>query len=120
MDWQGRQHFLGVAGKVMRQIIVDEARRARSLKRNRAMQTHLTGDFSDDDFAVEDVLVLEELLRELSDVDPAFTTLVEARVFAGMTNEETAAVLGISLATVKRRWQVAKAWLSQRMQPLDG
>lgn len=119
MNLQGRGHFLGMAGRVMREIIVDEARRVCAQKRNRALETRLTGEFLDGGLSLEQLIEFDETLVELGKLDAEYLWLVEARVFAGMTIEETAAELGISPATVKRKWRVARAWIAARMELLD-
>jgi RNA polymerase sigma factor (TIGR02999 family) len=110
-NWQNRAHFFAVAARAMRRVLVDYGRRKRSLKRGGAlarieldtpvaMQTDL-----------EDVLALDEALTRLERQDARQCRIVEMRYFGGLTEEETAEVLGISPRTVKREWSVAKAWL---------
>lgn len=115
IDMNGRTHFLGIAGRIMRQVLVDEARRARAQKRDDALQTHLTGDVMDLDLPVEEMLTIDRLLSELETIDPMYSGLIEARVFAGMTFEEAADEFSVSVATVKRKWRIAIAWLREKL-----
>jgi RNA polymerase sigma factor (TIGR02999 family) len=117
VEWQSRAHFFGVAGKAMRSILVDHARARHAAKRGGAPR-HLTlgaaGAAADPEPAV-DVLALDEALTRLAALDPEKGRLVELRYFAGLGIEETAAVLGVSPATVKRQWQAARAWLKREL-----
>jgi RNA polymerase sigma factor (TIGR02999 family) len=120
MNMQGRGHFLGMAGRIMREIIVDEARRVCAQKRDRALETRLTGEFLGGGLSLEEIVGFDETLKELGNLHPEYLWLVEARVFSGMTIEETAAELGVSSATVKRKWRVARAWIATRMRLHEG
>ncbi len=111
INLQGRTHFFGLSGRIMREVLVDEARRLRAKKRDLALQTQLTGEFANDDTPVLDILEIDEILNGLETIDPVYVQLFEMRVFAGMTIEETAVALEISTATVKRKWRVAVAWI---------
>jgi RNA polymerase sigma factor (TIGR02999 family) len=117
IQWQNRAHFFGIAARVMRRVLLDYAREHRAKKRggggNRV--TLVDGLLVTEDH-LEDVLILDESLKKLEAVDPQQSRLVELRFFAGMTVEETAEVLGISTATVKREWSHAKAWLGREME----
>ena len=116
VEWQNRAHFFGIAAQVMRRILLDHARERRALKRGAAGRRITLDDalmVSEDH--LDNVLALDESLRKLAHKDPAQSRLVELRFFGGMTVEETAEVLGISTATVKREWSHAKAWLSRDM-----
>jgi len=114
VDLQGRTHFLGLAGRVMRQILVDEARRFSAGKRDRALQTRLTGEHGSDEPAVHDIIELNDLLDGLEEVDPQYVKIFEARAFAGMTFTECADALEISVSSVKRKWKIALAWLKEQ------
>ena len=114
VDLQGRTHFLGLAGRVMRQILVDEARRFSAGKRDRALQTRLTGEHGSDEPAVHDIIELNDLLDGLEEVDPQYVKIFEARAFAGMTFTECADALDISVSSVKRKWKIALAWLKEQ------
>ena len=114
VDLQGRTHFLGLAGRIMRQILVDEARRFNAGKRDRALQTRLTGEYESDTPAVHDIIELSELLDGLEQVDPVYVQIFEARAFAGMTFDECASALKVSVSSVKRKWKIALAWLKEQ------
>ncbi len=114
MDLQGRSHFFGLAGRIMREVLVDEARRARSKKRDQALQTRLTGDWASDDLPAQDLLELDEILGRLEALDPVYLQLFEARIFAGMTVDEIAINLDLSPSTVKRKWKVVLAWCEEQ------
>jgi RNA polymerase sigma factor (TIGR02999 family) len=115
--WQNRAHFFGMAGKAMRSILVDHARARGAAKRGGGGQP-LTLGAADKAGALAptvDVLALDEALKRLAELDPEKSRLVELRYFAGLSIEETAEALGISPATVKRQWQVARAWLKREL-----
>ena len=113
VDWQNRAHFFAIAAQVMRRIVVDDARRRRSQKRGQPGVSLPADDLPAPESTVGtvDILALDSALGELERLDPDQGRLVELRFFAGMTVEETAEVLGLSPATVKRDWAVAKGWL---------
>lgn len=117
MDWHNRAHFFGVAGKAMRSILVDHARARNAAKRGGGGPQLTLGAVDKAGAATPavDVLALDEALRRLADLDPEMSRLVELRYFAGLSIEETAQALGISPATVKRQWQVARAWLRREL-----
>jgi RNA polymerase sigma factor (TIGR02999 family) len=117
VEWQNRAHFFGIASQVMRRILLDYARDRRAVKRGAGGKRVTLDDalmISEDH--LDDILILDESLRKLALKDPAQSRLVELRFFGGMTVEETAEVLGISTATVKREWSHAKAWLRRAMR----
>ncbi|MEM8981432.1 MAG: ECF-type sigma factor [Pseudomonadota bacterium] len=111
IDWTGRAHFLAMAARVMRDFLVDEARKRRSLKRDGGVRVTLADVGSSLEQPPTDILALNDALERLSKADPDRALLVELRFFGGLTIEETAAVLDLSAATVKRSWQVARGWL---------
>ncbi len=115
MDLNSRSHFLGLAGKIMRDVLVDQARRARAQKRGPGLQTAFTDIYGDTGLPVMDIIEMDRLLAELANLDADYVALFEARAFAGMTVEEAATYLSISPSTVKRRWKVVLAWLNDRM-----
>lgn len=116
MDWQDRLHFLRIAAKVMRRVLVDQCR-ARVAKKRGGIKVTLEVDAALATGAPEeaDILTIDRLLDELQAHDPQQARIIELRFFAGLTIEETATALGISKATVKRDWAVAKAWLTIEM-----
>ncbi len=116
VGWQNRAHFFAVASQLMRRILVDHARKRQTVKRG-ALPTRVTLDEADT--PVEpldvDVVALHEALTELTEVDSRQSRIVELRYFGGLNMEETAEVLGVSAATVKRDWRVAKLWLRRAL-----
>ena len=119
-DWISRAHFYGVAGKAMRQILLNAARRKKTIKRGKEAE-HVCFDEWEEkinlsDECSEELLQLNEILLELERKDKRQVKIVECRFFANMSIEETAAVLDISTATVKRSWQVTKAWIYSQLQ----
>ena len=117
VDWQNRAHFFAIAAQLMRRIVVDDARRRLSQKRGRADVATPLDDLAAPQPPVDavDVLALDVALTELQRIDPDLGRLVELRFFGGMTVEQTAEVLGLSPATVKREWAVAKGWLHRAL-----
>lgn len=117
-NWQNRQHFLGVAAQAMRRILVDHARRQKAQKRGGGgekieLDEALMGG-ADDPTSI-DLEALDQALTRLTELDPRQARIVELRFFGGLSVEETAEVVGISPATVKRDWQFAKAWLKREL-----
>lgn len=113
-----RAHFLAIAARAMRQVLVDAARRRAAEKRGGGAAL-LTFDDQGVEHALHpaDYLALEEALTELEAVDPRRARVVECRYLAGMSVEETAEALGVSPPTVKRDWRVARAWLADALRP---
>ena len=113
--FQNRDHFFGMASRLMRRILVDHARARGAAKRGGPLQVT-----SGEDPAVQppplDLLDLDRALEELAALDEREGRLVELRYFGGLTLEETARVLGVSLATAKNDWSHAKAWLLTRLE----
>jgi RNA polymerase sigma factor (TIGR02999 family) len=112
--WQNRSQFFGVASNVMRHILVDYARRRRAGKRE-GLRMSLDEAVVPSDERDVDVIRLDEALVELSSFDPRQSRVVELRYFGGLTLEEIGPVLGVSTATVKRDWAMARAWLFDRL-----
>jgi RNA polymerase sigma factor (TIGR02999 family) len=118
VDWKSRAHFFGIASRVMRQILVDRARRRAAQKRGGSARISLESgviDVADQRSDFVDLIGLDLALSELASQDDELSRLVELRFFSGMTVEETAEVLGVSARTVKRDWRLAKAWLKRRL-----
>lgn len=110
--WVSRAHFFGAAAGVMRRILVDMARTRRAEKRGGQLtRVTLAEDVAADGPTEIDVLALHQSLERMATFSPRQERIVELRYFGGLTIEETAAVLGISDATVVREWTIAKAWL---------
>jgi len=123
-QWDGRGHFFAAAAEAMRRILVENARRKRSLKHGGGLKRH---DAEQAQLAApetsEDLLALDEALDRLGEKDPAKAELVKLRYFTGMTIAEAAGVLGISVATAKRYWTYSRAWLFEevtRPTSMDG
>jgi RNA polymerase sigma factor (TIGR02999 family) len=116
--WQNRAHFSAIAAHSMRQILIERARARAALKRGGA-QPRVTLDEAlvAGETRSVDLVALDEALDRLEQLDPEQARLVELRFFGGLTIEETADAMGISPATVKRHWTVARAWLARE---LDG
>jgi RNA polymerase sigma factor (TIGR02999 family) len=116
MSVTSRAHFFGVAATLMRQILVDHARRQLADKRGGGV-TVLSLDEASPAASTSsvDVLALDQALDALSAIDPRQCRVVELRFFAGLTIDEAATALGISSATVEREWALAKAWLFRQL-----
>jgi RNA polymerase sigma factor (TIGR02999 family) len=116
VSWQNRSHFYGVAAQMIRRILVDHAR---------ARHTHKRGDDApklalDEAVAVHqspdlDLVALDDALNTLAEIDPRQSRIIELRYFAGLSVEETAEVMDLSPATVKRDWTSARAWLRREL-----
>ena len=116
IEWENRAHFFGVAAQIMRRILVDHARQHQSDKRGGKFQKFQINENFDKAVEISAELIrLDETLNELAESDAALAKLVELRYFGGLTFEETAEGLGISLITAKRHWKLARAWLYDRM-----
>jgi RNA polymerase sigma factor (TIGR02999 family) len=109
--WNGRSHFFAAAAEAMRRILIDQARRKQRVKHGGDRQRIALDEVASVTEPREDLLALDEALTRLAAEDPAKAEIVRLRYFAGLSLEEAAACLGISLATAKRRWTVARAWL---------
>lgn len=137
VDWQGRKHFFSLASTIMRRILVDHARARLATKRggdaqrisNEALEGAALLDDERDELPYglpgeallvsaevsEDIDTLDQLLSRLETLDPRQAQVVEMRYFGGLTIEQTAQALGISDATVKREWTLARAWLRREL-----
>ena len=115
-QWKNRAHFFGVAAQLMRHILVDYARGRLAAKRGAgAPRLALDPKIALPQRRDIDVVALDDALTSLATLDPQQSRLVELRFFGGLSIEETAVVLGISPATVKREWSTARAWLQREM-----
>jgi RNA polymerase sigma factor (TIGR02999 family) len=115
VEWQSRAHFLGIAARIMRQILVDHSR-ARTAKKRTAKKRGLPGDIEISQERTPDLVAVDDALKSLAKIDPLESRLVELRFFAGLSIEETAECLGVSRKTVVRRWRRAKAWLYAELE----
>ena len=118
--WNGRGHFFGAAALAMRRILVEQARRRGRIKRGGDRQRV---DLDAAEPAIEPpddlVLAVDEAVRRLEKQDARKGQIVNLRYFAGLTAEETARVLGVSIGTVERDWRFIKAWLQEQLDPAD-
>jgi RNA polymerase sigma factor (TIGR02999 family) len=118
VQWQNRAHFFGISAQLMRRILVDHARGRGAVKRGKAAVALPLDEWAEA-VAAEgtgvDLLTLDDALTRLAEFDPDQARIVELRYFSGLSIEETAAVLGVSPATVKRDWSVARAWLKREL-----
>lgn len=114
-NWENRAHFFAVAAQLVRRILVDDARRQLREKRGGSAMSVPVEDepiaAAEGPLDAVETLALDRALSELERLDPDQARLVELRFFGGLTVEETAAALGVSPATVKREWAIAKGWL---------
>lgn len=115
VEWKSKSHFLGIAAQAMRRILVDHARRHRATKRGGGNFVTLDEGVVGEDAQLLDVIALHEALTGLSAVDERQGRIVELRFFGGLDVPQTAELLGISPATVKREWRVARAWLRREL-----
>ncbi len=116
VNWQNRAHFLAMAARLMRRILVDLARARQYQKRGGgALRVSLTDALSVPD-KTEDLVALDSALCALAELDERRSRVVELRFFGGLSVEETAAVLRISPETVMRDWKLARAWLRRELR----
>jgi RNA polymerase sigma-70 factor (ECF subfamily) len=120
VHWKNREQFLGVAAQLMRRILVDYSRGHGAQKRGKGFERV----FLEEAEAVSkhkpaDVIALDEALTRLAAFDPQQARLVELRFFGGLSIEESAGVLGVSRTTLKRDWNLAKAWLARELRKGD-
>jgi len=116
VSWQNRAHFFGVAAQMMRRVLTDYARSRQRLKRGGDVhKTSLDEALAVAEDRTSDLVQIDEALTRLEQLDPRQARIVEMRFFAGLSVEETAAVMGISAPTVKRDWAMAKAWLHREL-----
>ena len=119
MSTEDRAHFVAIAARLMRQVLVDYARRKGAAKRGPLYKIELDANFDLPQKESIDLVALDDALNGLSRRDVQQVKIVEMRFFGGLTVEETAVALAISPATVKREWSMAKAWLTREMGRSD-
>jgi RNA polymerase sigma factor (TIGR02999 family) len=121
VSWSDRNHFLALAARVMRRILIDHARARDRLKRGGG---HVHRSLSDTQVAMEDgrfgVLELDDLLSTLERLDPRHARIAELRLFGGLGMSEIASILDVSLRTVEGDWRLARAWLYRQIGSRDG
>ena len=118
-DWKNRAHFIGVTAGIMRRILIDYARRKRAIKRA-ALRGAIEIPGEEDALSseqAEELIALDAALERLETVNSRHRQIVELRYFGGLTIEETAESLGLSVVTVKRDWRAARAWLKGQVRP---
>jgi RNA polymerase sigma factor (TIGR02999 family) len=115
MQFENRAHFFAVMARIMRQILVDYARNQHAAKRDAGIKLVLDEAIAPVPLQQVSVVVLDDALQGLSRLDSKQSQIVELRFFGGLSLEETALVLGLSLATVKREWTTARLWLKKQL-----
>jgi len=116
LQWQNRAHFYAVAARLMKRLLIDHARERTRRKRGGGLKpVPLDSAPLLTDAQAEQLVALDEALGQLEALGERCRSVVEHRVFAGMTHAESAEVLGVSIVTVKRDWAVARAWLNRAM-----
>ncbi len=121
-EYHNRQHFFAVAAQVIRRVLVDHARSVNAAKRGGGAQKIFLEDQPEASAPAEnvaEVLALHEALDRLAAFDAQQARIVELRYFAGLSIEETATVIGVSPATIKRDWVMARAWLARELKGTD-
>ena len=117
VSWQDRTHFLSMAARLMRRVLVDHARKRQYLKRGGGrVQVTLLPELVIAHEPGHDLVALDDALSVLATVDERKSRVIELRFFGGLSVEETAGVLGLSVDTVMRDWKLAKAWLRRELQ----
>ena len=117
IDWQNRAHFFGVAAQAMRRVLVDHARTRNVQKRGGgAVKVALDDALDVAEEKAAEIVALDDALGALAAFDERKARVVELRYFGGLTAEEAAEVLGVSLATVEREWRTARAWLLRELE----
>lgn len=117
VTWQNRAQFFGIAGRMMRQILVTHARQRQAQKRGGdAQQIALNEEVVTEPKRDINLLALDDALNRLETTDPEKARVVELRFFSGLSVEETAEVMGLSPRTVNRRWETARAWLQREIK----
>ena len=118
VHWQNRSHFFAIAAEVMRRILVDYARKRRYAKRGgAAQQVELSEAMLMARDRSRELVALDEALKKLAEFDQRKSSVIELRFFGGLSVEETAEVLKVSVNTVKRDWSTARAWLYKTISP---
>jgi RNA polymerase sigma factor (TIGR02999 family) len=116
-EWQNRAHFFGVAAQMMRHILVDHARNRLAAKRGAgAPRLTLDPEIGVPQKPELDLVALDDALNRLTSLDPQQGRVIELRFFGGLSIDETAVVMGISPATVKREWATARVWLQRELK----
>jgi RNA polymerase sigma factor (TIGR02999 family) len=114
--WEGRRHFFGAAAQAMREILIEQARHKGSLKHGgQTGRVELTEGLAWIEPPAGDLLALDEAIEKLEAEDAQLAEIVRLRYYTGLSVEETAGVIGVSVSTLKRDWRYARAWLARRL-----
>ena len=118
VQWQGRRHFLAVAARAMRRLLINHARDRRAAKRGGGQWARITLDeaLSDVEERIIDVIALDEAMEKLSRASERQAAIVELRFFGGLTMSEAAATLGITTDVARGDWAIARAWLTRELR----
>lgn len=120
VEWADRAHFFGIAANMMRRVLTDYARsRDRAKRGGEAVMVSFVEALNKpapEATEIADVLALDDAMKQLEQIDPRKTTIVEMRFFGGLSLEETAEALDVSIATVRRDWSLARAWLLRELR----
>lgn len=120
VNWQDRNHFFAISAQLMRRVLVDVARRKNSLKRGgERVQVTLDDKLNVSDEKETDLIALDEAMSLLAELNPRQSQIVELRYFGGLTEEQIADTLEISSRTVRRDWNLARAWLFRELNQKD-
>jgi RNA polymerase sigma factor (TIGR02999 family) len=116
VNWQDRNHFYAIASQIMRRLLVDSARKRNSQKRGGGhAQITLDDNLEIAGGSGTDLVALDEAMKRLAVLNPRQSRIIELRYFGGLTEEETAEVLGVSSRTIRRDWTIARAWLFREL-----
>ena len=117
IEWRSREHFIATAAQMMRRILIDHARGRCTVKRGGGAAAVPLDDAAPLPVdALDGLVAIHDALEALAEVDRMQSQIVELRFFGGMTHEEIAVYLGVSPATIERRWRLARAWLYRRLK----
>ena len=118
--WEGRRHFFGAAARAMRDILVEQARRKGAHKHGGGRRVELTEGLAVVEPPADDLLAVDEAIQKLQAEKPHLAEIAMLRYFAGLSADETAAVLGVSPSTLAREWRFARAWLVRHLTDAPG
>ena len=114
--WEGRRHFFGAAAQAMREILIDQARRKASHKHGgKSQRVELAEGLAVIQPPADDLLAVDEAIQRLKAERPDLAEIALLRYYSGLSTEETAGVLGVSVSTLKREWRFARAWLERHL-----
>ncbi|MBS1790308.1 MAG: sigma-70 family RNA polymerase sigma factor [Acidobacteria bacterium] len=116
VNWQNRAHFFAISAQLMRRILVDAARQRQNLKRGGGAQPIALDEAAEvSDERAAELVALDDALKTLATLNPRQSQVVELRYFGGLSEEETAAVLNVSIRTVRRDWNLTRRWLYREL-----